>query len=104
NLHTSPKKLLPADGIYACFAGLRKLLPAVTYIGKRPTVGGRQECRVEVHFLDSPPRPSLRGRSVRVEFVKHLRADRRFDSERELADAIACDCAEAKRVLESLHI
>jgi riboflavin kinase/FMN adenylyltransferase len=103
NLNTDPQKLLPADGIYACFAGLRKLRPAVAYVGKRPTLGGRQERRVEVHFLVSPPRPPLRGRCVRVEFVKRLRADRRFGSEGQLAEAIARDCADARRVLKSLH-
>jgi riboflavin kinase/FMN adenylyltransferase len=103
NLNTDPQKLLPADGIYACFAGLRKLRPAAAYVGKRPTLGGGQERRVEVHFLASPPRPPLPGRCLRVEFVKRLRADRRFGSEGQLADAIARDCADARRVLEALH-
>ena len=103
NLHADPRKLVPADGIYACFAGLRKLRPAVVYIGKRPTLGGSQRHRVEVHFLTSPPRLPLRGRCLRVEFVRRLRGDRRYDSEGELADGIGRSCAEARRVLESLH-
>jgi riboflavin kinase/FMN adenylyltransferase len=103
NLSTDPQKLLPADGIYACLAGLRKLHPAVAYIGNRPTLGRGEERRVEVHFLVAPPRPDLQGRRVRVEFVKQLRGDRQFGSEEELRQAIRGDCAGARRVLESLH-
>jgi FAD synthase len=154
NLDLPPGKLVPPDGIYACWAGARKLRPAVTSIGVRPTFGNAGERKIEVHILfpqqdraggkllpnprraggkllpnprraggkllpnprraggklpsaplrtglPNPRRPlaDLLGRTLRLQFVKRLREERRFESREALVEQIRADCAEAAQVL-----
>ena len=98
NLDLPPGKLVPPDGIYACWAGARKLRPAVTSIGVRPTFGNAGERKIEVHLLERPSH-ALLGRTLRVQFVKRLREERRFESREALVEQIRRDCEEAGRVL-----
>jgi len=109
NLALPEDKLIPADGIYACLAGLRRLRPAVGYIGTRPTVSARGRRGVEVHMLrpegkeTARPRLDLLGRAVRVEFVARLRGDRKFPSLGALSRQMSRDCARARGLLEALQ-
>ncbi len=99
NLSLPAEKLLPADGVYACLAGLRKLRPAVASIGVRPTFERRGERRVEVHLLE-PPRPrDLLGRALTVRLAARLRGERRFPSVEALVFQMEADCRRARRVL-----
>ena len=73
-----PQKVQPGDGVYAVRARLR----GATYrgmlsIGNRPTIGD-QPTAVEVHLLDFTG--DVYGEPLEVEFVRHLRSNRRFDS------------------------
>ena len=73
-----PQKVRPGDGVYAVRARLR----GATYrgmlsIGNRPTIGD-QPTAVEVHLLDFTG--DVYGEPLEVEFVRHLRSNRRFDS------------------------
>jgi riboflavin kinase/FMN adenylyltransferase len=103
NLEMPQEKLLPTDGVYACWAGLRRLWPAVTYIGTRPTFSSELRRRTEVHLLDHKGRIDLLGRRLRVEFVQRLRGDRRFASADALAEQMARDCTRARHLLTALH-
>ncbi len=109
NLALPEDKLIPADGIYACLAGLRRLRPAVGYIGTRPTVSARGRRGVEVHALrpegkeTARPRLDLLGRVMRVEFVARLRGDRKFPSVEALRRQMGRDCARARGLLEALQ-
>jgi len=103
NLEVSPEKLIPADGIYACRSGQRRLRNAVAYIGRRPTFGERGERRVEVHVLDYDGGVELHGRRMRAELVERLREDRRFGSEGALVEQMMRDCRRARAVLDSLQ-
>jgi len=98
NLDLPPDKLVPPDGIYACWAGVRTLRPSVASIGVRPTFESAGERKVEVHLLERPSHDLL-GRSLRVQFVKRLREERRFESREALVEQIGRDCAETRRVL-----
>jgi riboflavin kinase/FMN adenylyltransferase len=106
NLAPPEDKLIPADGIYACLAGLRRLRPAVAYIGTRPTVSAAGRRGMEVHVLPpegrgtARPRLDLLGRLLRVEFAARLRADRKFPSLEALSRRMACDCKRARALLE----
>jgi riboflavin kinase/FMN adenylyltransferase len=102
NLSLPPEKLLPADGVYACYAGLRRMRPAVANIGLRPTFGGLSDRLTEIHLLDSPPL-HLVGRSLRVDFIQRLRGERRFSSSQALTRQIEADCVRARDVLGALH-
>jgi len=100
NLDLPPGKLVPPDGIYACWAGLRRLRPAVTSIGVRPTFESAGERKIEVHLLERPSQ-NLLGRTLRVQFVQRLREERRFESRDALVEQMRDDCAEAVRVLRA---
>lgn len=76
NVHTDPKRLLPANGVYVVRVRLDdQSFPGVANLGVRPTVSG-QERRLEVHLLDWSG--DLYGKEVRVEFLEHLRNEQRF--------------------------
>ena len=67
-------------------------------IGHRPTVAdGPPELRVEVHLLDFED--DLYGERLELEFVQHLRAERRFDGLEALTAAIRADVARAREIL-----
>jgi len=95
-----PRKLLPADGVYA----LRARLPdearprdAVMNLGTRPTFGPGPRV-LEVHLLGFDG--NLPGASLTLELVERLRDERRFDGPEALAAAIAADVERARKVLQ----
>jgi len=100
NIGYSHQKMIPAKGIYACWAYLnkQKYLAAIN-IGTNPTFTPDKETpNVEVHFLDF--RREIYGEDVRLEFVARLRDELRFDSVDALLDQIWKDIEETKRTLQ----
>jgi riboflavin kinase/FMN adenylyltransferase len=90
---------VPAGGVY----GTRVILDgvahdAVTNIGTRPTVAGRN-LTVESHLLDVDL--DLYDRDVAVDFVARLRDEVRFDSVDALVAQIRADIERAREVLRS---
>ena len=80
NLHFQPGVLVPAHGVYAtrvCFEN-GESRPAVTNIGVRPTVNDGDRVTVEGYILDF--QGDLYGQTVRMEFYKYLRGERKFGS------------------------
>ncbi|ALF88860.1 Riboflavin biosynthesis protein RibF [Ralstonia solanacearum] len=71
-----------------------KPLPAVASIGVRPTVDDSGRVLLEVHIFDY--HANAYSKLVRVEFMKKLRDEARFDSLDALKDAIARDCVDAR--------
>ena len=73
-----PLKVLPGDGVYAVRAWLRgTAYRGMLSIGNRPTISNRPTA-VEVHLLGFSG--DVYGEALEVEFIRHLRANRRFDS------------------------
>jgi riboflavin kinase / FMN adenylyltransferase len=103
NLNSPPFKAMPADGIYACWAGVGRYHPAVASVGVRPTFEKEGERRLEVHLLDQARRPHLLGRRLHVAFVAHLREERRFGSVEALVAQMGEDCAQARALLAPLQ-
>ncbi len=103
NLDVPTTKLIPADGVYACLAGLRKMRPAVAYIGTRPTFEEAGDRRVEVHLLEPPRRAMLRGRQLRIRMIARLRGGREFASAQALAAQMERDSVRADALLSCLH-
>jgi riboflavin kinase/FMN adenylyltransferase len=111
NLDPPAEKLIPADGVYACWAGAcpphgqrsSKLWPALGYIGSRPTFGGDGRRRVEVHLLQRRGPVGVRGASLRTEFVSRLRRDRRFPSAEALVAQMQADRVGADVILGALQ-
>jgi len=96
NLEGIPEAM-PADGVYAGFArqGSALLGTCVVNVGARPTV--ERPHAVEVHILDFDG--DLYDSCITVEFVLHLRNQRKFDSLDELKVRIADDVARARAAL-----
>lgn len=96
NLH---RKVSPVHGVYAVnVIGLgEEALPGVANIGNRPTVEGDDHYLLEVHIFDFTRQ--IYGEHVSVEFVKHIREERKFESFDLLRQQILHDSAQAREIL-----
>lgn len=99
NLRPPDRKVIPGNGIYACWAEIEagKVAAAVN-VGTRPTFGGT-ELLIEAHLLDFDQ--DLYGASLTLEFVERLRSELEFDNAEELVEAITSDVAQVRTVLAS---
>ena len=73
------EQLLPADGVYACFAdieGYDAPLTAMTNIGCRPTVAADGRRTIEAHIIGLDA--DIYGRRLRLDFVERLRGEMQF--------------------------
>jgi len=104
NLRIPEGVIVPAFGVYATRVWVLPVWPdnheppgpqhlpgegpymAVTNVGVRPTVEDGDQVTVESFLLDFDG--DLYGRTVRVEFYKHLRPERKFPSVEALAEEI----------------
>jgi riboflavin kinase / FMN adenylyltransferase len=99
NIAYSHEKMIPAKGIYACWAYLnhRKYQAAIN-IGTNPTfTPDKQTPNVEAHLLDF--RGELYGRDLRLEFVARLRDELKYDSVEKLLEQIWKDIEMTRRIL-----
>jgi riboflavin kinase / FMN adenylyltransferase len=91
NVAVDPSLLVPANGIYAGFAGGHR---AAVSIGTNPHYGG-DELRIEAFLLGFTG--DLYGERLIVELWRRLRDERVFASEQELIDQIARDVEAAEQ-------
>lgn len=96
NLDVSTAVAIPRRGVYATFAGVSELVPAVANVGVRPTFGEGVET-IEVHLLDRED--DLAGATVRIDFVERIRDEAAFRDAEALADQIEDDIAAAREIL-----
>lgn len=98
-----PRKLLPADGVYAvrAWVGDRRF-DGMMNVGRRPTFTSGEDAprRVEVHLLGFEG--DLYGRELRVEVLVRLRPERRFASAQELAQELQRDAVRAREALAAV--
>ena len=89
---------VPGDGIYAAFAHLegKRLMTAIS-IGTKPTFGDHDRA-IEAFVLDFDG--NLYGKNLRLEFVRRLRDQVKFDTVEALLEQVDRDVAETKRNLE----
>jgi riboflavin kinase/FMN adenylyltransferase len=99
NIAYSPEKMIPARGIYACWAYLyEKKYQAAVNIGINPTfTPDKQTLNVEAHLIDF--RRQIYGEDVRLEFVERLRNELRFESVEKLLDQIWKDIEDTRTLL-----
>lgn len=97
NLEVAPDRAMPADGIYAAWAlfGGRRCM-AATSIGTRPTFE-ETDRTVEAFLLDF--HGDLYGHDLRLEPVRRLRDEIRYESVDALKEQIAKDIEETKAAL-----
>lgn len=89
NLHIPPGVIVPAFGVYATRVYLEDghSYAAVTNVGVRPTVNDdHSRVTVEGFLLDFEG--DLYGQSIRMEFYRFLRPERKFPSLEALRDAV----------------
>ena len=99
NIGYSREKMIPAKGIYACWAYLKgqKHVAAIN-IGTNPTFTPDKETpNVEAHLLDF--RQEIYGEDVQLEFIARLRDELRFDSVETLLEQIGKDIELTRKVL-----
>ena len=93
------RHLEPARGVYAVIAVLAdgSLVPGVANVGRRPTLGGDPQTRLETHLFDWSG--DLYGQEIGIRLHRFLREDATFDGLDALKAAIASDAARARAVL-----
>lgn len=94
------RHLEPARGVYAVAARLPSgaEIPGVANIGRRPTLGGDPESKLEVHLFDFAA--DLYGQELSVALKAYLRPERRFPDLATLREQIALDAKEARLLLD----
>lgn len=99
NINYSHEKMIPANGIYACWAHVQgERYQGAVNIGINPTfTPDKQVPNVEVHVLDFDR--EIYGQDVRLEFVARLRDELKFDSVDALVEQIWKDVAVARELL-----
>ncbi len=90
-----------AHGIYA----VRVHLPAgvhngAAYLGRRPTFDNGAAV-LETFLLDFDG--DLYGKAIEIEFIAHLRSDRKFENAEALVEQMDKDVAAARRILAEVN-
>ncbi len=99
NIDYPAEKILPANGIYACWAWLDgQRYAAAVNIGVRPTVREDQTVpNAEAYLLDFDD--DLYGRQLRLEFVARLRDELKFPSLEALIEQMHRDVEKTREIL-----
>jgi riboflavin kinase/FMN adenylyltransferase len=93
NLVPDDSLVCPGHGVYACLADGR---PAAVSIGVRPTFQtGRGEL-VEAYLLDFDG--DLYGQQLRLDFLRRLRGERRFDTVDALVEQMGHDIEQTREI------
>jgi len=102
NVAFARNKALPAFGVYACWLETADggYHPAVVNVGRHPTLP-EGSVTVEAHVLDGSP--DLYGQHVRLSFMKHQRAEIRFEDKEALQAQITRDAEEARAYFASMQ-
>ena len=83
-------KLIERQGVYATFADIDgKSYPAMTYIGKRPTMHDDFPQSIETHIIGFDK--NLYGKEIKIRFVDFVRDDEKFDNFEALKHQIDAD-------------
>ncbi|MGI6752335.1 MAG: bifunctional riboflavin kinase/FAD synthetase [Anaerovoracaceae bacterium] len=93
NLAIDESMVTPPDGVYVTLASYGGTsCPSITNLGRKPTVGNHERS-IETHIFNF--NKELYGKQIRIEFLKRLRGEKKFESVEELSDQIRKDCLDA---------
>lgn len=99
NQELSSEPLPIKNGVYLTRVSfLGKLRYGITNVGTRPTVDGKRSV-AETHIFDYEG--SLYGKYARIEFIKFLRSEQKFNSLEELKAQIKKDAQTAKSLIDN---
>lgn len=89
----------PDHGVYVTYCNYNGIkFQSVTNVGVKPTIGDNKK-NIETHIFHFSK--DLYGKEIRVEFLKKLRPERKFNNVDELAQQIKKDCISAKNYHEN---
>lgn len=92
NLCPETEKMLPPNGVYYSETKINgQLIPGITNVGYKPTVGGETSKGVETYLFDYEA--DLYGKEIQVGLLLHERAERKFDSLDKLKERLQKDIA-----------
>jgi riboflavin kinase/FMN adenylyltransferase len=98
NIAVGADLALPAYGVYATICHVEdREYQSVTNVGVRPTIEDDPAVSVESHLFDFEG--DIYGRDARIDFVRFLRGERKFDGLDALKEQIARDCDDAREAL-----
>ena len=98
NLQTPPGMAIPADGIYAAWAYVGEgRHMAATSIGLRPTFDNQPRA-IEAFLLDFTG--DLYGKRIRLEYVRRLREELKYDTIEALLEQIRIDVDQTRAILQ----
>ena len=99
NLNYAREKIIPAGGIYACWAFVQsERFAAAVNIGTNPTfTPDKQTLNVEAYLLDFDR--DIYDEELRLEFVARLRDELKFDSVEALIEQIGRDVQDTRQIL-----
>jgi riboflavin kinase/FMN adenylyltransferase len=86
----------PGHGVYAAYADGA---PAAVSVGVRPTFGTGRGVLIEAYLIDREV--DLYGRRLRIQFLRRLRGERRFDTARSLIAQMEEDVERTRSLLAS---
>ncbi|HVN15164.1 MAG TPA: bifunctional riboflavin kinase/FAD synthetase [Anaerolineales bacterium] len=99
NIDYPSEKILPSNGIYACWAWLgEEKFAAAVNVGLRPTVRDDQTIpNVEAYLLDFDR--EIYGQTLKLEFIARLRDELKFASFQALIDQMYKDVEKTREML-----
>ncbi|MCL2199691.1 MAG: riboflavin biosynthesis protein RibF [Defluviitaleaceae bacterium] len=104
NVYPPGDKFLPAFGVYETLTQIEggERMQGLTNVGLRPTVTFDQMAQnsvsVETHIPSLVAKPDeMYGRQIKVEFIRFIRSERRFDSTEALQEQIKNDIKELQK-------
>lgn len=93
NVQAEENKILPASGVYKTETELNGVkYKGLTNIGVCPTVSDKNEITVENHLLDFDE--DVYGDIAKIEFIKYLRPEKKFNNLDELKKQILLDISQ----------
>lgn len=105
-----PKQLIPSEGVYAGYVEIgdsveqlfqaKGKIAAVFSIGRTQTLGNDYPLLIEAHILTGNPGDS-NDRWLAMDFIKHIREQQKFETEKDLSSQIAKDCERAQEILNT---
>jgi len=100
NIDYPDQKVIPANGIYACWAALgEERFMGATNVGFNPTfTPERKTASVESYLLDFDR--DIYGEHLKLEFVARLRDELKFDSVEALVEQMHRDVKQTREILE----
>ena len=102
------RQIIPAEAVYAGYVQIghteenvcptKKRIPAALSIGRAQTLGDDKPLAIEGHIL-SDDVGDLHDKWLAMDFVKHLRNQIKFDTEKDLVEQMKKDCKNARSIL-----